>query len=183
MSRATSSQSVRSKRKAVSPQALRAKRERGELTGKERAMVRVGETSTRVLTGEDDLSGWDNEELRRGRRRAQTGARKGTFHGADPKVVPKALHDELVKRTLDAAAKLLQENLQAAVEVLIDVVTDEDVEPKDRLRAIQMIMDRTMGKAPDKVEISGEMKPWQIALRGGIVNTAAGSEQPDEDEE
>jgi hypothetical protein len=166
---------IRAKRRTVSPKALREKRDRGELTGRERALVRVGKTSTKVLTGEDDLSEWDDEELRRGRRRAAS----GNFRGADPKVVPKALHDELVRRTMDKAAKLLHDSLEAAVQVLCELVLDPDIEAKDRLRAVQMIMDRTMGKAPDKVEVTADMKPWEIALRGGIVNTGSAD---DEDE-
>lgn len=170
----------RAQQRAVSPAALRRKQERGEASGEERALVRIGTSGTKVLSGMDDLSGWDDEELRRGRRRVQEGISKGKFRGRDPIVVPKALHDELVRRTLDQAAKLFYENVVMAVEVLMELVSDPDVEPKDRLRAIQMITDRAMGKAPEKVELSGEMKPWEIALRGGIVNTG-GSATDDED--
>jgi hypothetical protein len=157
-----------------SPSALKRRRLAGEHVN-ERAHIRVGKTSTKVLTGEDDLSEWDDEELRQGRRRAAS----GTWRGRKPTVVPKALHDELVRRTLDQAAILLRDNLGAAVEVLVELVTDEGIEAKDRLRAVQMIMDRVMGKAPDKVELTAEMKPWEIALRGGIVNTGSAD---DEDE-
>src|SRR5678816_4765825 len=91
---------VRAQQRAVSPSALRRKRERGEYRGDERALVRVGTAGTAVLAGEDDLSEWTDEELKRGRRAVQVGANKGKFLGKEPIVVPKKLHDELVRLSL-----------------------------------------------------------------------------------
>lgn len=171
---------INQRRRNSTPNALRRKRELGNDHGSERALLRIGPSSTKVLTGADDLSEWDDEELRRGKRRVQQGRFAGRFMGKDPVVVPKALHDELVKRTLAEATKLFYENVVEAVQILVDLIRDEDVEPKDKLRAIAMITDRAMGKAPEKVEISGEMAPWEIALRGGIVNSG-GSTEPEDD--
>lgn len=50
--------------------------------------VRVGNTNTAILSGEEDLSLWSEEELVRGRRRAKN----GKWVGRPPAVVPKALH-------------------------------------------------------------------------------------------
>jgi len=162
-------------RKGRSAMAFRRRHDAGEEIGeKERALVRVGTAATKVLSGEDDLSDWDEEELRKGMRRVnKPGSRyHGKFQGKAPVVVPKALHDELVRRQMDAASKMLHENLGAAVQVLVEICNDEDTEAKDRLRAVGMILDRVMGKAPEKVEFTGEMKPWQIALQGAIVNVS-----------
>lgn len=159
---------VRAKRRASSQAALTEKAKRGEATGKERALVRVGASNTRILTGQEDLSEWDDEELRRGQRRDKN----GRFQGVAPKIVPKAIHDELVRRTLSQANDLFNENVVTAVECLIDVVKGADSEDKDRIRAAAMILDRVMGKTPDKVELSAEVKPWQTAVNGGIVRIA-----------
>ena len=157
--------SVRAKRRNSTQEAIRAKAERGEATGNERALVRIGKSNTRILTGQDDLSDWSDEELRMGQRMN----RNGTFVGKQPKVVPKALHDELVRRTLNNANNLMRDNLEEAVRELVGIATSEAVEAKDRLRAISMIMDRVMGKSPEKVEISGQ-SPWLVALQAGVVN-------------
>jgi hypothetical protein len=102
--------------------------------------------------------------------------------GVTPKIVPKALHDELIRRTLLQANELMRENLPAAVEMLVALATNEGVEAKDRLRAISMILDRVMGKSPDKVEISGQ-SPWLVALQGGIVTmNGNGAHAPEEDD-
>lgn len=162
------SKSIRARRNASSQKAIRERAERGETHGNERALVRIGKANTRIITGQEDLSEWDEEELRRGQRRDKN----GRFQGQAPKVVPKAIHDELVRRTLNKATELFNENLVTAVECLVDIVKGEDVEDKDRIRAASMILDRVMGKTPDKVELSAEVKPWQSAVSGGIVRIA-----------
>lgn len=169
---------VRAKRRNSTQAAIRAKAERGEATGKERALVRIGASNTRVLTGQDDLSDWSDEELRYGRR----ASKDGTFDGRPPKIVPKALHDELIRRTLSQANDLMRTNLPKAVEMLVHLATSGAVEPKDRLRAINMIMERVMGKPADKVEISGDA-PWLIALQAGIVRADSADHVVDEDED
>ena len=169
---------VRAKRRASGIGAITAKAARGEADGKERAVMRIGATNTRIITGQDDLSDWSDEELREGRRRDRNGA----WQGVTPKIVPKALHDELVRRTLTSANETMRDNLEEAVRCLVQLATSEAIEAKDRLRAISMIMDRVMGKSPDKVEISGQ-SPWLVALQGGIVTVDNDATPEEEDVE
>lgn len=157
---------IASKRKASSPKAIKEKAERGDASGDERAFVRLGRSNTRILTGQEDLSEWDDEELRRGFKKDK----HGQFKGRPPKIIPKALHDELVRRTMSKAQELLRDNLEAAVEVLTEIAGDPDCEAKDRLRAAGMIMDRVMGREPQKIEVGGEVPPWQVAIQAGIVS-------------
>lgn len=130
-----------------------------------RALVRVGVGTTDILIGKEDLSTWDEEELRRGRKRRSD----GTFAGKDPVVVAKAVHDEMVKRTLDEANRILQENLTEGLEILVEIMRDERVDAKDRLKAIEMISNRAMGKEPQKLEVKSEGK-WQMALADSIIS-------------
>jgi hypothetical protein len=172
---------IRAKRRSTGIKQITAKVERGEATGNERAMVRVGAANTRIITGQDDLSDWSDEELQRGMRRDKN----GKWRGVAPKIIPKKLHDELVRRTLINANELMRDNLEEAVRELVAIATSEAYEAKDRLRAISMIMDRVMGKPADKVEISGQ-SPWLVALQGGIISVnGAGAvpEEPDEEDD
>lgn len=159
-----SQKSIRGKRRSSSRKALVEKKERGELHGKERALVRVGPMNTRILIGAEDLSEWSIEELRAGQRTDKNGQNVGRV----PVIVPKALHDELVKRTLSEAQRKLNESLDDAVAALTEIVKDNNVEAKDRLKASQMILDRVMGKNPETVKVQGEAK-WEHALTAGIV--------------
>lgn len=175
----TSNPTIRAKRAGVTIGALKKKADEGRSHGDERALVRVGPANTKVLTGEDDLSEWDDEELRRGQRRDKN----GRFQGRAPVIVPKRIHDELVRRTIAGAGKLLQENLTVAVEMLIEVVKGQDTEDKDKIKAIGMVMDRVMGKTPEKVEHVGETPKWQIAMQNGIVTVNDPAVVTDEEED
>jgi hypothetical protein len=172
---ATTQQQIRSRRDSSTPPKLRAKYGAGQDAGVGRAFVRVGKSQSDVLTGQDDLSSWDMEELRQGRKRS---AKTGTFVGRGPVVVAKAVHDELVKRTLDAANKLLIENLEEAVKVLGDIMKDTTADNKDRLTAIKMISDRAMGKEPMTINVGQEAK-WQTAITHSIVSMPAALVDPD----
>jgi hypothetical protein len=171
---------IRAKRSGVSAKRLKERHEAGEDVSDQRALIRMGPANTAILIGADDLSDWDSEELRHGQRRDKN----GRFQGKAPKVVPKACYDELVKRTLSEAQQLFTDNIVVAVQALVDIVTSPMAEDKDKLRAIGMITDRAMGKAPERVEVTGTAK-WELALRAGIVsvgNVADASLGFDEDE-
>jgi hypothetical protein len=94
--------------------------------------------------------------------------------------VPKAVHDELVTRTLEKANQILQENLEAGLEILVDIMKDDRVDAKDRLRAIEMIANRAMGKEPQRLEVKTEGK-WQVALADAIVSMPEALEDPDKE--
>lgn len=158
--------SIAAKRRGARLSAIKSKVDNGTVTGEERGLVRMGKTNTRIMTGQEDLSLWTDEELKRGQRKDKNGG----WRGVPPKVVPKAIHNELVKRTLANAHELLRENLDVAVSVLTEIVDDPTVEAKDRLRAVAMIMDRVMGKDPIPIQHGGETPPWQVAIQAGIVS-------------
>ncbi len=145
-----------------------------------RSVVTLGQTNTLILLGEEKLDGWTTEELMMGRRKD----RNGKLRGQHPKVVPKIVHDELVKRTLDAAAEKLRSNLSEAVDVLTEIVGDESVDPKERLKAVSMVMDRVMGKSPDRIKVEGGSR-WKNALNASIVATDedVANAEVDDDEE
>lgn len=160
--------SIRGKRRSVSVAALKEKYRVGQYGNGHRALVRLGAGMTDVLIGKEDLTTWDDEELRRGRKRDKHGG----WQGRDPIVVAKAVHDELVRRTLERANQMLIDNLEEGLQLLVDIMKDEDVEAKDRIKAIDMIVNRAMGKEPIKLDIKGEAK-WEAAIAHSIVSLPA----------
>lgn len=130
-----------------------------------RATVTVSPTTAGILAGELDLSSWSLEELRRGQLRGSD----GKWHGRPPQVVPKAIHDELVKRKMSKAFDLLRSNTYKAVKVLAEIATDKSADPAVRVKAASEILDRALGKAPEHVSLDIEMQPWQRAIAQSIV--------------
>jgi hypothetical protein len=127
--------------------------------------VRVGRTNEALLRGELDPSAWTDEELVRGQRRDKN----GRWTGRPPTVVPAVVHQELTRRRMSQAFELLRDNVLRASEVLIEIATDPDAEAAVRVKAASIILDRVLGKAPERVELSVE-PPWAAALRGALVS-------------
>lgn len=140
---------IQAKRATVSAKRLREGHEAGEDVSDSRAIIRMGKANTRILTGQDDLSVWDDEELLRGQRKDKN----GRFQGKPPVVVPLAVHREITRRQMEKAAILMRDNVAEAVQVLVDIMTGADSEDRDRIKAADMIMNRVMGTAPVKVEV------------------------------
>ena len=170
------------RRSAVSVKVLRERLARGEeLPPTTRALTRLSVGATRIMLDLEDLTEWDDEEIAHGQRRD----RRGKFPGPPPKILPRALHDEMVRRTLSKAQELMRENLVKAVEALTQIATDDLADEKDRLKAIELIMNRVMGKEPQKVEVTAQAK-WELALASAIVplpealETPAGEDEPDD---
>ncbi len=162
----TSPTKIQAQKRATRLTNIKRRIEKGE-PAPERARIYLGKTNTNILVGKNDVSDWTEEELQMGRRQSKN----GTFSGRPPVVVPKAVHDELVKRTLNNAQEHMRQNLEGVVEVLVTIATGSGIEPKDRLKAISMIMDRVMGKVPDTVNLKPDA-PWVQAITDGIVPRA-----------
>lgn len=156
------------KKRATRLSAIKKQRAAGK-PAPERARIYLGKTNTDILVGDEDVSGWTEEELVAGRRQSKN----GTWSGRPPVVVPKQVHDELVKRTLNNAQEHMRQNLEGVVQVLTAIAMSDDVPAKDRLKAIQMVMDRVMGKVPDTINLKPDM-PWVQAITDGIVPRGAG---------
>lgn len=133
-----------------------------------RHRITLGKTSTAILAGDEDLSLWDDEELRRGYRRDKN----GIWSGRKPKVVPRAIHDELVRRTLDEAGKVLQDSLVDAVQLYRQVVRDPEAPLNLRLQAADKIVERVMGKAPVTIKAHVTADPWDNVLEGVVVEVS-----------
>jgi hypothetical protein len=132
-----------------------------------RGVIRINARTADALDNPDDVKTWDEEELRRGYRRAAD----GTFKGRPPKVVPMECYHELQRRVLKDAEVLMQTNLQKAVEQLVALVDSPFTDDNARLKAIDMIMNRVMGKAPEKVSVavSVEEPKWMQAMKEATV--------------
>jgi len=127
--------------------------------------VRVGRTNEALLRGELDVSAWTDEELIRGQRRDKN----GRWTGRPPAVVPAVVHQELTRRRMSQAFDLLRDNVVRATEVLVEIATDAEADTAVRVKAASIILDRVMGKAPERVELSVE-PAWAAALRGALVS-------------
>ena len=122
--------------------------------------IQIGRRNAAILAGKIDLSDWDDEELQRGQKRS----RRGTWEGRPPKVVPKQLHDELVRRKLNQANAMMRDHLVEAVQMFYDLMTAKDTEDAIRFKCAMAIKDHVMGKAPERIQVQVEVSPFEASM-------------------
>lgn len=145
------------------------------MTAKRRPRVRVTEQTAALAKGEVPVEEWDKEEVIRGQKRA----RDGTFRGRPSTLVPRPLYDELRRRTMEEVYEEVRKAAIPAATVLREMVEGKTEPDPARLRAAQEVLDRFIGKAPQKVEINAGVRPFEKVLTGGIVRDV---EEDDDDD-
>lgn len=124
-----------------------------------RDLEQVGEYSRwqQLTMGIISVEDLDDEELARG----QCRDKKGGFTGLPPRVVPRDLHDQMMKQLLSRAQQKFREGLLGSIEALTHIAQGEVYEPADRIKAATLIIDRVMGKTPDKLMVAEVKAPWE----------------------
>ena len=137
-----------------------------------RDRVRIGKGWTAALeqmenegmTMAEFVSLLSPEELARGRLKNAD----GSFRGAPARWVPAEFHKECIRELMRRGKMLYQENYIEAIQAMTTIATSPGVEPKDRIRAAQFVIERIEGKVPEKLEI-GVSEPWQEILTGIVA--------------
>lgn len=133
-------------------------------------------TTTRILENGEDLSDWDLEELRAGRRRASD----GSFRGRNAKIVPAAVHEELLRRTMSAGFSDAKMGFSDAIRLWRDVINDPDEDMAFRLKASELLVDRVLGKAAQPIYVgttADEKSRWGQMVAASVFGVVGTEEQ------
>lgn len=126
-----------------------------------------GPELARVVTGEDDLSEWSDEELERGQRRKDGRWPPGRL----PPAFPRQLVEEYSRRVKTRIAQRIAKASIPAVETLVEIAEgffDSPAEARERRGAANDLLDRFLGKPTEHVEQTLTIAPWQEALEEAI---------------
>lgn len=136
----------------------------------------VRRTWASVLSGEIPWDALDDEEIARGQLRDKHGG----FRGGQPQRIPQALRREQARRLKERFDAVNQALLMPAQRVVAEVAMGNvfGATAGDQLRAASLIIDRTVGKTPDVVETTVEVKAWE-----GIIPSILKSVPVSDDEE
>lgn len=115
-----------------------------------------------LMRGEITIDDLSDEELRRG----QLADKNGVFRGKPSSMVPRAMHDEMVRRLLSRGTEKFRHDYFTAIDTMIEIMTDTEVEASVRLKAADTLITRVAGKPIEKVELSVEVKPWEQVAKG-----------------
>lgn len=102
--------------------------------------------------------------------------KNGTQRRGNPASIPRAIHDSMVRELLKRGESLFRESYAEAIEVMRKVMLDDSVDPRERLKAAQYVVERFAGKVPDKVEVSTS-DPWQQVI-DQVMITSSDEDEP-----
>lgn len=126
---------------------------------RDRLTIQLEGKMAMLARGEISVADMDNEELAR----LQFKAADGTFRGRPPSNVPAQLLNLMRRELLDRLAEKRREVLEEMQDIAISIARHGDKDG-DRLKALQYIVDRELGKTPEKVEIANAGDPFQVQM-------------------
>jgi len=135
--------------------------------GVKQKTIAVNPRMMQFQTGELSFDDLDDEEIRRGQFRSAA----GTFQGRPVDMVPRKFYDELVRETVRRANNEFRMQLQPMIGVLTELATTRKVAADARHKSAVYLLERTLGKVPDKTIIEATVKPWEDNIEGLIVET------------
>lgn len=119
-----------------------------------------------VALKRSDVRDWDDEELQYGRKRDKN----GSLCGRPPSFVPKACHDELMRRYHARVEFMMTKALPDVMPELIAIAKGDKVAKQDQVRAMNILIERTMGKVVEHVQMTVE-QPWRNAIDAVLVGS------------
>lgn len=112
------------------------------------------------LTGEMTVADLDDEEIRRGQLRDVN----GNFSGRPTNVIPRQFHEALAKEALDRMNGRLSRMVGLSIEVLTEIASNKRAPAVARNQAAIYLLERVVGKIPDKVQQEVVMKKFENDL-------------------
>jgi hypothetical protein len=125
-----------------------------------------------VYTWAEFVEGLDAEELARG----QLKDKDGYFRGRPPDFIPRQFLTACQREMIRRFNYKIQANFEAATDELIRLGTSDIMDPKDRVKVLQYLVERVVGKIPDKIEVA-VADPWETII-GDILHEAPEGTKP-----
>lgn len=142
------------------------KQMKARVAGKDRRIQ--SRSAIDIALKQSDVKDWDDIELQYGRRRDKN----GTLTGRPPSFIPKACHQELMRRYHARVEFMMTKALPEVIPELIAIAKGHKVAQQDQVRAMNMLIERTMGKVVEHVQMTVD-QPWKDALSAAMVGTDA----------
>jgi hypothetical protein len=120
----------------------------------------------RYLAGELKVADMDAEELKKGWFRNES----GTFKGGRPANVPRRFYEELRQEVMRRWNESLVEELEPSLRALREIRDNPKASAEARHKSAIYLIERSVGKVPEKAEVKVEMAPWEIAIEGILVD-------------
>lgn len=119
----------------------------------------------KLATGEMSVEELDWEELLRGQLKNED----GHFSGAKPSILPRQMHEAIAREILLRAESKFRENYDVAMEAILGLIRSPRTPAREKLAAAQYVIERTIGKIPDKQDVQVSVSKFQELVEGGAL--------------
>jgi hypothetical protein len=129
--------------------------------------VRISDRMQRFLDGEilvEDLT-W--EELTKGRLMSDA----GDFRGRPTDVIPRKFYDAAQQELMRRWELKLSEELEPALATLKEIINNKKAPADARYKSAVYLIERKVGKVPEKNEVKVQVAPWEAAVEGILLDT------------
>lgn len=120
-------------------------------------LTTAGERWAKLLDGTMSVQELDEEELSR----MQVRSKDGSFAGR-PRAVPSHLAQAMQKEAIKRATEMFRQAAPKAVKRLLEIADDPDTKESDAIRALDIVLNRGLGKMPETVLVEEKSK-WDEA--------------------
>lgn len=133
------------------------------LTAEEKALRAMTPRMRDLAEGRLRVEDLDWEELTRGQLRDASGG----FRGSKPAMLPREWHDAITAEIVKGAQAQFRVNFDSTMNVLVAMALNPLTPAREKLAASQYIIERVIGKIPEKQEIKSEISIFDSAVANG----------------
>lgn len=119
--------------------------------------VNISARMKALLDGELDVEDLDDEELIKGQLRADD----GTFRGQPSLLIPRTMHQRIIRELVMRGDGKLKQYFNRALETHNEVMMNPRANPQARLEAARYIWERVAGKIPNEHVVTATVKKWE----------------------
>lgn len=135
------------------------------LSKEEREMRALTPRMRDLAEGRLKVEDLDFEELQRGQLRDKN----GNFTGRKPAVLPRAWHERVAQELIRRGESEFRKNFDGALSAMVNLATNQFTPARERFLASQYVIERIMGKIPDKVETKSEVTIFDQMVQEGTL--------------
>lgn len=107
--------------------------------------------------------------------------KEGKFKGRPPARIPRKFYDELQAERIKRWNRKVETDLDAMRDVLRDIALNPRASADARHKSAVYLIERTVGKVPEKSEIKVDLAKWEENIEGVLVDDGADQEEANDE--
>jgi hypothetical protein len=119
-----------------------------------------------LIDGDISVDDLDDEEVMAGRVKDKN----GKFTGRPRDLLPRKISDEMRRRWHALVQEQLNDQTELAILTLQDIMASRMAAAPARVRAAEIILERNLGKVPDKIESQVVVRKFEDDIEGLLID-------------